>query len=126
MIFNLLRFIVRNLSDRRRLRLMTACLLESGMLRPGGAIDIHLHFTGDGKPAYVVTGAEWSYPKKDLAREMLRNGCALPEVADVFCVSTSELTNQLLDREPHNNISHCNATGCDGVQCGNEHMKGDF
>lgn len=30
--------------------------------------------------------------------------------------------------EPHNNISHCNAAGCDGTQCDpdNNHTKGDF
>jgi hypothetical protein len=26
----------------------------------------------------------------------------------------------------HNNLNHCNAAGCDGVQCGPEHTKGDF
>lgn len=30
--------------------------------------------------------------------------------------------------ETHNNISHCNAAGCDGTQCDpdNNHTKGDF
>lgn len=30
--------------------------------------------------------------------------------------------------EPHNNLSHCNAAGCDGTQCDpdNNHTKGDF
>lgn len=32
------------------------------------------------------------------------------------------------DRVPHNNLNHCNAAGCNGVECseGHEHKKGDF
>lgn len=37
-------------------------------------------------------------------------------------------TTATYSREPHNNISHCNAAGCDGTQCDpdNNHTKGDF
>lgn len=29
-------------------------------------------------------------------------------------------------KERHNNLNHCNASGCNSVDCGPEHTKGDF
>lgn len=40
---------------------------------------------------------------------------------------TRETSNGSESYEEHNNLSHCNAAGCDGVQCEpTEHLKGDF
>lgn len=99
MTLKITRFIFRLMSEKTRRHLLVANLMESALVRPGGSIDLHLAFEKDGTHSYYSNGIEWSYPKKDRARNALRSGYSMQDVADAYGVSVSELQNQLLDRE---------------------------
>lgn len=79
---------------------------------------------------------EWAFNLL-LEAAMLRKGTTLkiemtvydetaPGAIEVRYVGPGEFKAWL--GEPHNNLNHCNAAGCDGVTCEptNEHKKGDF
>lgn len=124
MIFKIVKFILRNCPDKWRSWLMIICMMESALVRPGHTIACRLTMSNDGEHDFTINDVEWSETKKDKARSMLRNGYLTSEVSKTMGVTVIELCRQLESKSPHNNISHCNAAGCDGTQC--ERWKGDF
>ena len=125
MIFRIVRFILRNCPDKWRSWLMIICMMESALVRPGHAVECRLTVSNEGEHDFTINDVEWSETKKDKARSMLANFYSDIEVAEAMGVPVKELHEQLKSPpEPHNNLNHCNAAGCDGVHC--ERWKGDF
>lgn len=96
----LLKFIARFLNQHTRVKVAFLMLLEAAWVRPGEALKVEMTI----------------HQERDLDDVIVQ--FYGPHEFSVELGTPPE--------EPHNNISHGNAAGCDGVQCGPEHTKGDF